>query len=104
MWVNISERVAFGLFTNLNGMYLCLLNALAALGVTNGLPEIVKIGKLYKMPTISCILILKCMKNEELILTLKFRKGSAYIISSHISGGLFDESDQSESKQETAFR
>ena len=52
--VYISESVAFGLFTKSIGMFLCLLNALAALGVTNGLPEIVKIGTriIQKMPNI----------------------------------------------------
>ena len=35
----------FPVFTKLKDMYSCLLNALVVLGLTNGLPEIVKIGK-----------------------------------------------------------
>ena len=70
-------------------MYFCLLNILATLGVgvTNGLPEIVKIGRFQKGQILFIATIYIYLEEKQ-----------------YISGGLFDESDQSESKQETAFR
>ena len=76
-------------------MYFCILNVLAGLGLTNGLPEIVKIGEFQKQLTLAT----DSHVNDKMI-----RSPKKYWYYRDISGGLFDESDQSESKQETAFR